>query len=413
MKRVEPSSVAGTVTLPASKSMLQRAIFAAALARGQSELSNPSDCDDAEVALAAIQVLGAKVQVGDTLVITGGGAPADTTLNCGESGLSMRMLCALASHFEQQFQIIGRGSLTSRPIDMIEEPLVTLGVEVQTAGGFLPVTVKGPIKGGKLSIDGSITSQFLTGLLMTLPLCEEDSELTVQNLASKPYVIMTIELLADFGIQVECDQRMEIFNIQGRQHYQARPYAVEGDWSSAAFMAVAAAIAGTVTLKGLKPQSAQADRAILEVLEQVGAQVEVSSEDIHIEKGILHAFQFDASDCPDLFPILATLACNCEGKSTIAGVNRLKHKESDRALAIAEEFTKLGAVIVIDNDLMQIEGRRLKGGTVDSHNDHRIAMATAIAALNSTEGISIERAAAVSKSYPSFFEDLTLIMENV
>ncbi len=412
MKRIKPGAAEGQIIAPPSKSMMQRAIIASALADGESLITNPTFCDDAMAAIGVIEVLGAQVaRMPRGVMVQGGGKIRNRTLDCGESGTCMRMIAAVAALHPEQITITGKGTLKKRPVGMIEPPLRELGAECSSRGGFPPLTVKGPMHGGKAAVDGSESSQFLSGLLMALPLCREDSELDVAGLKSRPYVRMTMALMKDYGVEAGCDEGMAHFGISGRQQYRAREYRVEGDWSAASFLLVAGAVSGHVEVAGLAPDSLQADRRIMDALSLCGAKISLGTDSVSVEKSALRAFEFDATESPDLFPPLAALACSCEGTSTIHGIGRLRHKESDRASAIAEELGRLGARITLFGDSMEIAGGRLRGGTMDSRNDHRIAMAGAVAALNSEKGVAIKNAGCVSKSYPDFFEVLDRLVE--
>ncbi|HUU03080.1 MAG TPA: 3-phosphoshikimate 1-carboxyvinyltransferase [Myxococcota bacterium] len=409
MRFVRPSRVEGTLSAPPSKSMMVRAVLAACLARGISKIKNPSFCDDAQVALRAAGKLGAAVRREDAVVCVSGGELRPGRLDCGESGLCIRLLCALAPLAGGETILSGRGSLRARPLGGIEGPLAALGVDCETNTGRLPVVLRGALRGGHLLLDASITSQFLSGLLMALPLCWEDSSIEVSRLHSIPYVRMTLELCEHFGISIGANQDYTCFEIPGRQEYRAGCYDVEGDFSGAAFMLVAGAVAGSVVVKRLDSGSLQADRAILDALVRAGARVEEGEDFVSIEASTLRSFSFDATECPDLFPPLVALACSCSGTTEITGVGRLRHKESDRAQALVEEFSKLGASIDLNGDQMRVSGTILAGGTVDSHDDHRIAMACAIGALRSRDGVKIRGPECVSKSYPDFFENLSAI----
>lgn len=404
----EPGEINGEVNAPPSKSMMQRAVAAALLAEGSSEILNPSFCNDAMAAIGIAEALGAIVRKDEgKVVITGGLKPKKNTLNCGESGLCMRMFSPIAALSDQEITITGNGSLLSRPAGMIEKPLKKLGAECKTANGKIPIRITGPIKGGNITIDGSTTSQFLSGLLMVLPLCKEDSEVKVANLKSRDYVTLTQDVLGKFGITVNSDK--DIFHIQGNQKYTAATIQIEGDWSGAAFILVAGAIAGEVTVKRIEARSKQPDKRIIDALKLAGAHVTADSKSVTVRKAELYGFEFDATDCPDLFPPLVALACNCNGTSRISGVARLRNKESDRAAALIEEFAKTGARIKISGNDMEVTGTKLKGGEINSHNDHRIAMACAVAGLTSEKGVRITNAECVSKSYPEFFNDLKKI----
>jgi len=403
--RVMPSEISGEICAPPSKSMMQRVVALAALADGQTTITNPSFCNDSLAAIGIVKGLGAIAQTETEKVSIEGTTtePPSNELYCNESGLCMRMFSPIAALFSREMTITGSGSLLSRPIGMIEKPLRELGAKVETNGGLPPVKIKGPMLGGIVTVDGSISSQFISGLVMALPLCKNDSEVEMLNLKSKDYVEMTKQAVEGFGGEVEEDE--EKLFMRGGQKYSARDFRIEGDWSGAAFMLVAGAIAGEVNIDGLE-SSAQPDQEIKTVLMDVGAEVILDTDEIFVSKSELNGFEFDATHSPDLFPPLVALACNCKGKSTIIGVERLVNKESNRALALVDEFTKIGADIRINGNRMEIEGRKLRGGTVSSHGDHRIAMACAIAALTSEKGVKIINHECVSKSYPRFFEDL-------
>jgi 3-phosphoshikimate 1-carboxyvinyltransferase len=405
-RTVEPSSLKGTVRAPSSKSMTQRAIAAAVLAPGQTTLMNPSYCDDSLAAMSIAVGLGARLEPGtNELRITGGSELKETRLNCGESGLAIRMFSPIAALYRVEVTMLGGGSLKKRPMGMIEEALEQLGVKCETTDGFLPLTIRGPIKGGNLTIDGSVSSQLLTGLLMALPVAPGNTEIEVMNLKSKPYIDMTLQVLNDFGIRVENDN-YRIFYIKGKQKFNAREYVIEGDWSGAAFLLVGAAINGNLTVEGLDLKSRQSDMAIMEALRKAGAKIATKNSSIEVSKSELKAFEMDATESPDLFPPLAALASYCRGESRIRGVSRLIHKESNRAVAIKDEFGKLGISIRIEDDVMTITGGKVTGGNTASHEDHRIAMAMAVTALGASGKVSIKDSHSIAKSYPEFFNDI-------
>jgi len=406
---VEPSGIKGKIKAPASKSMTQRAIAAALLADGLSIIHNPSYCDDSLAAMSIAVGLGARVEPQpDELKITGTGVLKEPKLNCGESGLAIRMFSPIAALYPAEITMAGANSLKKRPMFMIEEALSQLGVKCTSAGGFLPLTIQGPISGGACEIDGSVSSQVLTGLLMALPLAEKDSEIKVKKLKSKPYIDMTIQLLKSFGIKIQ-NKDYEIFKIKGNQKYIPENYTVEGDWSGGAFLLVAGAINGRITVHGLRTDSMQSDMAIIKALEKAGAQMKISEDQIEISTSGLKAFEYDATESPDLFPPLVSLASYCKGVSKIKGVSRLIYKESNRAATLKEEFGKMNISIEINNDVMHITGGQPSGAHVESHDDHRIAMSVAVAALRATGRVYIRDSQCVAKSYPGFFDDLRLL----
>ena len=411
-KFIRPAGIDGAIAAPSSKSDMLRAVAAAYLTGAACELLRPSSCEDALAALRIVETLGAEVtRAPERVTFTPSARQPGTRLDCGESGLCIRMFPSIAARSAQPVTLAGRGSLLTRPLAMIEQPLRDLGVTCSTTNGLPPLTVQGPLHAGKTVIDGSITSQFLTGLLMALPLCDGDSEIIVTNLASKPYIEMTLQLLRAFGITIQHDA-LTRFRIPGRQRYRATSYQVEGDWSGAAFPLVAGAIAGRVSVVNLRQDSCQADKAILNALRAAGASVQIAEDVVTVWKGELTAFEFDATDCPDIFPPLVALATYCRGKSVIHGAQRLQVKESDRGVALLQEFTKMGGRVTLHEKRIEIYGNPLDGGIVDSHNDHRIAMACAVAALGSNRGVRIQQAECVAKSYPDFFQDFGMLTSN-
>lgn len=403
---VEPSKIKGQLKAPASKSMTQRAIAAALLADGETIIHNPSYCDDSLAAMSIACGLGARLEPqANELKINGSSVLKEPKLNCGESGLAIRMFAPIAALYPAEITMVGGNSLKKRPMSMIQEALNQLGVKCTSSGGFIPLTIQGPIVGGFCEIDGSVSSQLLTGLLMALPLAANDSEIKVNNLKSKPYTDMTIQLLKSFGITVNTTG-YNLFHIPGNQKYIPHIYSVEGDWSGGAFLLVAGAVNGQLSVQGLRADSMQSDKAIIKVLESAGAHMKTSENQVEITRSQLKAFEFDATESPDLFPPLVTLASYCDGVSTIKGVSRLIYKESDRAKALKEEFGKMNIRIEIKDDLMFVTGGKPTGARVESHDDHRIAMAVAVASLGATGRVYIRDSQCVAKSYPGFFDDL-------
>jgi len=289
--------------------------------------------------------------------------------------------------------------------------LPELGVAIRSNDGKLPLQLKGPLQPKNITIDGSLSSQFLTGLLMAYAASNAAGvSISVKNLKSKPYVDLTLKVMEDFGLSVPVNRKYESFYFSGKstneQDNMPVSYTVEGDWSGAAFLLVAGAIAGDIVVKGLDVFSTQADKAILQALIASEAKISVEEKQITIGPAKLKAFHFDATDCPDLFPPLVALAAYCEGLTTIEGVNRLAHKESNRGLTLQEEFGKMGIEIELQDDLMIVKGATVKAALTHSHHDHRIAMACAVAGLKADGETIIEEAEAVSKSYPNFYEHL-------
>ena len=412
---IYPSQLKGTVQAPASKSSMQRACAAALLRRGETIIVNPGQSDDDKAALDIIQRLGANASLenGEWKVESEGVLPITNEINCGESGLSIRMFTSIAALSNKEIAINGTGSLLTRPMNFFDEILPQLGVKVKNNNGKLPMTIQGPLQPKNIEVDGSLSSQFLTGLLMAYAAAgAKDVSIKVNNLKSKPYIALTLDVMKQFGLPLPDNKDFKefIFNNEPSVNQltnQPVNYIVEGDWSGGAFLLVAGAIAGPITVRGLDLTSTQADKAIVDALMAANAGIAIDAKGITIHPSEMNGFYFDATDCPDLFPPLVALAAYCNGKTTIRGVNRLTHKESNRAVTLQDEFDKMGVFLELENDVMIVHGtKNVKGADVHSNHDHRIAMACAVAALKASSETVIEEAQAIKKSYPDFYEDL-------
>jgi 3-phosphoshikimate 1-carboxyvinyltransferase len=423
---VHPNKLTGEQVAPASKSSMQRACAAALLHRGTTQILNPGHSNDDLAALDVIQKLGAIVQIeqstSDTLnattmlVHSDGVKPIGTSMNCGESGLGIRMFTLIAALSDQTITIEGEGSLLKRPMHFFDTIFPNLGIEIQSKAGYLPIQIKGPLKPANIEVDGSLSSQFLTGLLMAYAASDATGAvIQVQDLKSKPYIDLTLSVLNTFGWNVQHHQ-YERFEFLAHPPLAAHiDYTVEGDWSGAAFLLVAGAIAGPITVKGLQLNSTQADKAVMQALKAAGASIDLNEHSIHIgpvkdSAGMssqLKAFEFDATDCPDLFPPLVALAAVCDGVTILHGVSRLEHKESNRGRTLQTEFAILGIRIALNQDTMLVYGGTgIHGAEVFSQHDHRIAMACGVAALCANGPITITDAEAINKSYTDFFVHL-------
>jgi 3-phosphoshikimate 1-carboxyvinyltransferase len=393
---------------------MQRACAAALLHKGETLIHNPGHSNDDKAALDIIERLGASIDDrGELLIIHSKGIhPVKEEISCGESGLSIRMFTPLAALSKKQISINGTGSLLTRPMDFFDEILPQLGISIKSNEGKLPLILKGPLVPQSIEVDGSLSSQFLTGLLMAYSAAGASQvSIKVNNLKSRPYIDLTLEVMKQFGMKMPENKSYTEFYFDEFPAVKSKPvpvnYTVEGDWSGGAFLLVAGALAGPVTIRGLDPGSTQADKAILEALISANAGVAIDAKGITVHPAEMNAFDFDATDCPDLFPPLVALAVACKGETVIKGVSRLAHKESDRGLTLQEEFGKMGVRIELDDDLMRVYGDgQIKGAKVHSRHDHRIAMACAVAALIADAEVTIEQANAVKKSYPDFFRDL-------
>ncbi len=414
---ITPSELEGHIMAPASKSSMQRACAAALVSGKKIVIHNPGHSNDDKAALGIIQALDATVEVGRDEVIIDSTAYTHNTqaaaIHCGESGLSIRMFTPLAALLGNIITINGEGSLVTRPMIFFDEIFPRLGVSVQSNHGKLPLVIKGPLQPRNISVNGSLSSQFLTGLLLAYaasPIKEDDVTIRVNDLKSKPYIDLTLSVMEQFGLNVPENENYEAFVFRKKitkPTSQTIHYTVEGDWSGGAFLLVAGAIAGNIMVNGLSMNSTQADKKIVEALMLANAGIAVEAKGIRLHRADLKAFEIDATDCPDLFPPLVALAAFCKGTTTLKGVSRLAHKESDRGLTLQEEFGKMGLRIDLDGDLMYVQGGKgLKGVQVHSRHDHRIEMACAVAGLRAEGETIIEEAFAINKSYPDFYEHL-------
>ncbi len=411
--KVSPAHISGSVTPPPSKSMMQRVCAAALLHRYTTTIINPGYSNDDLAALSITEQLGATPRENDdgSITITGTNIyPVTGQVLCGESGLSARLFTPIAALSAELVTITGEGSLLQRPMLEFGQFLPQLGVALTDYNGFLPLTLKGPLKPADIQLDGSSSSQYLTGLLFASAFAaQQPVTITAHDLQSQPYIDLTLQVLETFGKPIRNKGYREFiidpknFTVVGDVSI-----AIETDWSSAAAWVVAGAIGGNIVINRLNENSTQADKDILSVLVQCGVPHRWEDDALHIRSAQnLQPFFFDASHCPDLFPVLSILAACCDGSSKIKGLSRLTHKESNRADSIAEMLVRLGVHFRITDDSLEIAGKRvLNSTTIYSHNDHRIAMAAAIAASRTEHGITIEGAEAVSKSYPRFFDDL-------
>jgi 3-phosphoshikimate 1-carboxyvinyltransferase len=423
---VYPNTLRGEQVAPASKSSMQRACAAALLHRGTTRILNPGHSNDDLAAIDVIQKLGAIVKTEDAskekinstsiIVHSNGVQPIGDTMNCGESGLGIRMFTPIAALSDQSITVEGIGSLLKRPMHFFDTIFPKLGIEIQSQAGYLPIQIKGPLKPANIEVDGSLSSQFLTGLLMAFAATENtNAVIEVQGLKSKPYIDLTLSVLNTFGWKVQHQDYKRFEFLAHPPLADHIDYTVEGDWSGAAFLLVAGAIAGPIVVKGVQLNSTQADKAVIQALKDAGASIDINENAIQIGPakdkagvvGSLKAFEFDATHCPDLFPPLVALAAVCNGVTILHGVSRLAHKESDRGLTLQKEFAKLGIRIELNEDRMMVYGGTgINGAEVFSQHDHRIAMACGVAALCADGPITITDAEAVNKSYTDFFKHL-------
>ncbi len=397
---------------PPSKSHFQRVCAAALLHNGDTIVRNPGRSADDAAALHIIEELGAEVSRDDEVVrIVSDGKirPRNGTIHCHESGLSARLFTAIAAIANTPVEVIGEGSLLQRPMTDLVSALELLGVRVKDVNGCLPLIVHGPVRPRSIVVDGSQSSQIVSGILFALAAtAREPVTLQARGLVSRPYLELTCEVLENFDWNVDFDGNETCYISPVRQPAIGYAIVIEPDWSSIAPIVVAAAFAGEIVME-CRPASHQADASILDILRKAGAKVDVDAAAglCGISTAPLQAFDADCTHSPDLVPILAVLATACAGRSSIRGLHRLVHKESDRAKTTSTLLTQLSIRHTIQGDTLLIDGPQTpRSATVQSYNDHRIVMAAAIAALRADGPVTIEGVEAVRKSYPAFFDDL-------
>lgn len=419
MNRVKiiPNKLKGTINIPPSKSLAHRAVIAAALSDGKCEISNLVYSKDITATLKGMENLGARTKINvDSVNFEGNGKiiRKEKLFDCEESGSTIRFLIPLSLAIENEVEFIGKGKLGSRPQGVYYKIFEEKNVEYSTVDGHLPLKIKGQLPSGSYNVEGNISSQFITGLLYTLPLLDGDSVINITTeLESIGYVDLTLDILKKYGIEV-INNDYKSFVIKGNQKYKAVDYRVEGDFSQSAFWFTAGLIGSEIECNDLNSDSLQGDKAILDIIGNMNGNIEKVNESFIVKPSKTKGAVIDVSQCPDLVPILAVLASLSEGRTEIINAARLRIKESDRLKAITTELKKLGADIEEVGDGLVINGKEsLQGGTVESWNDHRIAMALAIASIRCEKEVIIEGSKAVEKSYPNFWQDFEKLGGNI
>lgn len=397
----------GSVNIPPSKSDVHRAIICAALANGVSKISPVALSNDIKATIECIKALGARAEIdGDVLTVdsTDMFNCKDVTLDCGESGSTLRFFIPVAAYAGVNAKFIGHGQLPNRPIGIFTKSLPKKGVKCKTEGG-LPLQISGTLKSGVFEIPGNVSSQFITGLLFVLPLLDGDSKIVLTSpIESVGYINMTIYTMSKFGVSVETTDYG--WYIKGNQTYIPCSYTTDGDWSQAAFFMVAGAISGSATVRGVFADSNQGDKKIADILKQFGAVVEQQESSITVKSAPMKAITIDASQIPDIVPILSVCACFAQGTTRIINAGRLRIKECDRLKASADLINNLGGNAKELEDGLEITGvGQLKGGSVDGCNDHRMVMSAAVCAAGLDGEIECSDPYSINKSYPDFFED--------
>ncbi|MDR0331276.1 MAG: 3-phosphoshikimate 1-carboxyvinyltransferase [Chitinispirillales bacterium] len=417
---VRPSKLSGAIAVPPSKSHTIRALIVAALASGDSAIRRPLLEGDGASAIRAAVSLGATVDMrdGDIFVRGVGGDMSLGTdhIDMGNSGTGLNLFCSAAALGGRRRRFDGDASLRARPVRPLLDALAQLGasVSIESAQGQdLPFAISGPLKGGRATVDG-ISSQFVSSLLFAAPLIHSDTHITVQNLHEQPYVEMTLWWLAGQGIEVECSKELTTYKIRGGQGYKPFDAVIPGDFSSAAFSAVAAAIGGSpVMLRGLDFSDTQGDKEIFCHLEAMGAKVERGQSEVTVYGGNLHGAIIDLNSTPDALPALAVAAASAQGETVFTNVEQARIKETDRIAVMAQELGKMGIEVKELPDGMVVRGGRLRAALVESHHDHRVAMALAVAGMNADGETVIEGAEAAGITYGPFVEDFSRLGANI
>ena len=403
------NQVKASFSIPASKSHSQRVLACSLINKEKTIIFGLGNSDDEQGLFQLISEMGAKIERIDGKIIIEGvelNNQTELNLNFGESGLAARMMTPILANANGLINLNGQGSLLNRPMNQFDEVFKRLGVDFASHSGRLPYRIHGPLKPQNIQIDGALSSQYITGLILgyvASPLLRTEI-IEVLNPTSIPYIELTLEVLRNFGVELEFkDNKIQ---FAGPYKFKETEISIEGDWSSASFFMVAGAILGDITIRGLNLNSKQADRKVLEALKDFGADL-LLENGVRIIKKQSKAFDFDATHCPDLFPPLAVLASFANGESRIKGVSRLIYKESNRAVTIQSELTKMGAKISIVGDEMLIQGiENVNSAEINSNGDHRIAMSCAIMALKADKPTTIQDSEVVNKSFPDFYNFL-------
>lgn len=416
---VKKSALYGTVQAPSSKSVAHRIMICAALSRSKCYIKNVSQSNDMDATISCLETLGAKfTRTGSTLFLDAGefvqkNSKEKFTLNCKESGTTLRIMIPICAALGLNVTFIGEGRLPQRPLDEYLSLLPLHGVSCTMGKDFLPLTINGRLNGEHFEISPKVSSQYVTGLLLALSLLDNDTTLKLTgDLVGSQYVDITADVMRKFGVSVSFADNT--YTLSGAHSFCARAeYSdesiginVEGDWSQAAFFLCAGAISGDVTVTNLDINSRQGDKAIVDILKAFGANIELQNDSVRVTKSALKGAEVDALDTPDLVPVVAVLSSYADGNTNIYGVERLKFKESDRLLSTSDMINSLGGEATYTDSCMTIIGKRhLTGGNVQSYNDHRIVMASAVGALLCDNDTVIQDAQSVNKSYTDFFDD--------
>ncbi|WP_123053677.1 3-phosphoshikimate 1-carboxyvinyltransferase [Clostridium sp. JN-1] len=407
---INPSKLKGEVKIPPSKSISHRAIICAGLSNGTTNIKNVAFSEDIKATCSAISSLGVSIEKEgyDVLKVKGKSNlnVIKDNINCFKSGSTLRFLIPLTAITGEKVTFHGEGKLVERPLTPYYDIFKNHNIFYKNEDGKLPLTLKGKLKPGEYKLRGDISSQFITGLLFSLPLLDGDSKIIITtNLESKPYVDLTLYALNKFSIHVYNNDYKE-FIVKGNQKYKSCTCNIEGDFSQVVFWAAAGILGEEIMCKNVYKYSIQGDKVIIDILRDMGAKIETYEDHIIVKPSKTHGITIDASQCPDLVPALAALASVSLGTTNIINAERLRFKECDRLSAISSELNKIGAVVEEKKDGLLIIGKEtLRGGRVDSWDDHRIAMALACISSKCENPLIIENSECIKKSYPDFWKD--------
>jgi 3-phosphoshikimate 1-carboxyvinyltransferase len=406
---IAKSKIGGHLAAPPSKSYTIRGLMCAALAKGKSQLIHPLHSDDTTATCEVLKIIGVELHDDDGCwrILGGNLKPSEEELFCHDSAATLRFMTAVCSTIQGHSRLTSGQSLAHRPIDPLLGALQQLGVDCRAEGSA--VIVDGShLKGGTVEIPGDISSQFISALMLIAPLAKDGTiiRLTVPP-ESRPYLLMTMECMARFGIVVKASEELALFEIQ-RQPYHPAKYEVEGDWSSASYFLSLGAICEGITVSNLNRRSLQGDKIMLNLLKNMGAHVSLSHDSVSVSRWQLKAIKANLNDCIDLLPTLAVLAAMAKGQSCFEGIERARVKESNRVTAVREGLEKMGVDVTEERDKLIICGGQPKGAVIDSKNDHRIAMAFSILGVAVGDTV-IDGAECVAKTYPDYWEVLKSI----
>ncbi len=406
---LSPTELKGEITAPPSKSCMHRALICAAASENPTRIRCEAFSKDTEATMACLRALGADFKIDGEYVTVfpiDKNNDSECVLDCGESGSTLRFMVPFAAALGRKCTFIGAERLGKRPLKPLHDALSEHGVTAEYDGDFLPLKISGKLTGGEFTLPGNVSSQFFTGILLALGIIGNGKIKAIGKIESAPYIDITADIQKAFGVEVT--KTSDGYLLKGN-YISPDEFTVEGDWSNGAFWLVAGAIGGDVTCHNLKEDTLQGDSRVFDILKGMGADIRCENGVVTVKKSQLHAVEIDASDIPDLVPVLCVAASCAEGVTVFKNTKRLREKESDRVVSTAEMIKSLGGKITFDENSIAVMGTKLSGGEVDSFNDHRIAMSAAVASIVCNGEVTVNTAEAVAKSYPDFYEKFTML----